>query len=270
MAFAPTPERDVPAPPETENGRHDLLRDRPKNLAQHIVDEIIGKMRDKTLQSGDKLPSETAMMHEYRVSRTVVREALTRLQISGLAETRHGVGTFITTAGEAYFSLSQYASPGNIRDIISIVEFRISLETEAAALAALRASPEHLAAMRDALDDFTRQVDQRSLAMEADKAFHMSIARATGNKYFEESFRHLGEIFPRARLFTARFAREQDTESFLRRVNREHTTIVDAIAGKDQESARAAMRVHLNSSRELLLKALESFEKTAAEQKGGA
>ncbi len=266
---APEPNSNASVPPEAENGGYDLLRDRPKNLAQHIVDAIIRKLRDKTLQSGDKLPSEAAMMREHKVSRTVVREALTRLQLSGLAETRHGVGTFITTAGEAYFSLSQYASPGNLRDIMSIVEFRICLETEAAALAAMRATPEHLAAMHTALDEFNRQVERQSLAMEADKGFHMTIARATGNKYFEESFRHLGEIFPRARLFTIRFAQEQDRVSFFRRANREHATIVDAIASRDPESARAAMRVHLNISRTLLFKALESFEKNAAEQGTG-
>ncbi|MDL2210462.1 FadR family transcriptional regulator [Desulfovibrio sp. OttesenSCG-928-O18] len=250
---------------DMENGLNEL-RDRPKNLAQHIVDDIVERIRGNLLQSGAKLPTEAALMREFGVSRTVVREALSRLQAAGLVETRHGIGTFVLPPEGGRSPFQHHQMPVNLKDIIAVIELRISLETEAAALAALRATSEQIGNMRAILDDFAEQVEQQKMGIETDKAFHMEIARATGNKYFEEIFGYLGEIIPRARINTYRYSIEKNRAEFLRRTHLGHVAIFDAIATNDPESARAAMRVHLNGSRELLLKVLEAIEESGGDE----
>src|SRR3954471_13829515 len=66
-----------------------------RNLAQGVVEELSGRIRQKEFKPGDKLPPESAIMEAYGVSRTVIREAISQLQASGLVQTRHGIGTFV-------------------------------------------------------------------------------------------------------------------------------------------------------------------------------
>ena len=66
-----------------------------RSLAQELVAELSQQIRDGVIKRGDKLPTESAIMQAQGVSRTVVREAISRLQASGLVETRHGIGTFV-------------------------------------------------------------------------------------------------------------------------------------------------------------------------------
>ena len=90
---------------------------------------------------------------------------------------------------------------------------------------------------------------------------HMEIARATQNRHFAELMNHLGSmLIPRARVNSARHAGEGRLE-YLRRVHAEHESIVDAIANRDPEAARAAMRTHLSNSRERLRRAQQAAER---------
>ncbi|RYY77530.1 MAG: FadR family transcriptional regulator, partial [Comamonadaceae bacterium] len=77
-----------------------LARRRPRSLAHDVVDALSGRIREGSLAPGVKLPTEAAIMEEFGVSRTVVREAISRLQAAGLVETRHGVGTFVVGMGD--------------------------------------------------------------------------------------------------------------------------------------------------------------------------
>ncbi len=66
-----------------------------RSLAQELVTVLTEQIRDGQLKRGDKLPTESAIMDTHGVSRTVVREAISRLQAAGQVETRHGIGTFV-------------------------------------------------------------------------------------------------------------------------------------------------------------------------------
>ncbi|WP_343051254.1 FadR/GntR family transcriptional regulator [Pseudaquabacterium terrae] len=240
------------------------LRRRPRTLALELVDSLGERIRDGRLATGDKLPTEAAIMGEFGVSRTVVREAISKLQASGLVETRHGIGTFVSGMGEAAFRIGadQLAT---LRDVIAVLELRIGVETEAAGLAALRRSEANLAVMREALDTFTQAVGEGRDAIAADLQFHQEIARATQNLHFVQLMSTLGaSIIPRARLTPPADALAQDPErqTYLRRVNAEHESILDAIAAQDPDAARAAMRTHLTNSRER--------RRRAAQQAGAA
>jgi GntR family transcriptional repressor for pyruvate dehydrogenase complex len=225
-----------------------LPRRKPRNLAMSLVEELGERIRAGRVQVGEKLPTEAAIMGEFGVSRTVVREAISRLQASGLVETRHGIGTFSLGAGEAPgFRLTPDAM-GTLQDVIAVLELRIGVETEAAAIAAQRRTEANLAQMRLALDAVTAALDEGRDAVAPDFQFHLEVARATQNSHFADLMTTLGSaIIPRARL--AGEISEAHL-SYLRRVNAEHENILEAIASGDSDAARAAMRTHLANSRE--------------------
>jgi GntR family transcriptional repressor for pyruvate dehydrogenase complex len=227
----------------------------PRKLAHAVVERLSGRIRRGEFKPGDKLPTESEITRAFGVSRTVVREAMSRLQAAELVETRHGIGTFVREgAGSAPFRIDPVGS-ATLKELIEILELRISIETEAAALAAGRRSAAHLAAMRRALDAFSRQVAQSKDAVQADFRFHLTIAQATGNRHFADLIRYLGRmLFPRARVNSAQLA-GQKRSAYLGRVNREHERIYEAIARGAPEAARGAMRAHLENSRERLRRA---------------
>ena len=228
-------------------------RRKPRTLALELVDSLGDRIRDGRLQLGDKLPTEAAIMGEFNVSRTVVREAISKLQASGLVETRHGIGTFVLGLGQApgfKISPEQFST---LRDVIAVLELRIGMETEAAALAAQRRTAANITAMREALNNVAAAVDAGRDSVAADFQFHLEVARSTQNSHFAELMGTLGSmIIPRARLDAgaAVAAPDDDRRQYLRRVNGEHESIYDAILGQDPDAARAAMRTHLANSRE--------------------
>jgi DNA-binding FadR family transcriptional regulator len=235
------------------------LRRRGRSLAQELVAELQGRIGAGQLQPGDKLPTESEIMRSFGVSRTVVREALSRLQAAAQVETRHGIGTFVLesrsgTAGDGSLRLDPLDMATSM-DVLAVLELRISLETESAGLAASRRSDAQLAAMRDALDDFARNVLDGGDTVAFDIRFHLLVAQATGNRYFAEIMAHLGTaIIPRNRIASARLPADR-ASGYLQKVNREHEEIYDAISRSDSDSARAAMRIHLTNSRERLRQA---------------
>jgi DNA-binding FadR family transcriptional regulator len=227
-------------------------RRRPRGLVMEIVGTLEREIRAGDLPVGNKLPTEAEIMQRFDVSRTVVREALSRLQASGLVETRHGIGTFVSTpepTGNFRISSQDFAT---VADVIAVLELRISLETEAAGLAAQRRTDAHLAALQAALDAFQSSIQQDSDAVPPDFQFHMEVARATGNQHFADLMTYLGAmIIPRTRVNTPQHAPEGRL-SYLLRVNGEHENIFAAIRNRDADAARAAMRTHLSNSRERL------------------
>jgi len=244
-----------------------MPRRRGRGLAHGLVDDLGDKIRSQHLRPGDKLPTESAIMQAYGVSRTVVREALSRLQAAGLVETHHGVGTFVLQPRAAGMFRLEGSDIATTVDVLAVLELRISLETESAGLAAVRRSEEHLQAMRQALDEFERNVAEAGDTVSPDFRFHLQIAQATGNPYFADIMTHLGTtIIPRTRVSAIR--NHDRRGEYLSRVNREHEEIYAAIARRDPESARAAMRIHLTNSRERLRLAQEAAQRDAGT--GGA
>jgi DNA-binding FadR family transcriptional regulator len=237
-------------------------RQRGRGLAHGLVEDLSLKIRDGALRPGDKLPTESEIMQAFGVSRTVVREALSKLQAAGLVETHHGVGTFVLQprAGGVF-----RLEPGDVVtsvDVLAVLELRISLETESAGLAATRRTEEQLHGMREALDEFARNMAASANTVPADFRFHLQIAQATSNPYFADIMSHLGTaIIPRTRIKS--ISNDERGTEYLSRVNREHEEIYAAIARRDPESARAAMRIHLTNSRERLRLAQEAARSAA-------
>jgi len=225
---------------------------RSRNLALTIVDALGDRIRDGSLGPGAKLATESALMVEFGVSRTVIREALSKLQAAALVKTRHGIGTFVTSdAGldSAVFRI-RADQLETLHDVVAMLELRIGIETEAAGLAAQRRTDENLATLRRSLISFTQAVEAGRDAVGPDFQFHLEIMRSTQNPHFSSLLQSFGTpTIPRARL-DASAAPAAERQAYLRRVNEEHGSILDAIENRDSEAARAAARTHLANSRE--------------------
>ena len=236
---------------------HEMASPRPIREAPNLTDQVVTALRQRVeageFAQGAKLPSESELVAVYRVSRTVVREAMSQLRARGLVETRRGIGTFAQEAVQRPPFPVPSVDPTTLSEVIALLELRMSLETEAAALAAKRASPAHVDRLRELLEAIEQTASHASDdAADPDFEFHLTVAEATGNHYFSDLLRHLGRtIIPRTRLDSSAAARQARSD-YLRGVNREHQDIFRAIARSDADAARAAMRTHLANSRERL------------------
>jgi GntR family transcriptional repressor for pyruvate dehydrogenase complex len=232
---------------------------RSRSLADEVVEIVSNRIYDGSYAPGTQLPTESALMGETGVSRTVIREALSRLQASQLVETRHGIGTFVLDASRNSVLQVNRVSLPTLLDVLAIMEVRLSLETEAAGLAALRRTDQHLAVMRKSLNAFKAAIGKpNDNAVNPDVAFHEEIAKATGNRYFIDMLHQLGNaIIPRTRV-SAVPSDAKKSDAYLTKVNNEHERILTAIRQQNVDAARTAMRNHLNNSRLRLQRILDS------------
>lgn len=237
------------------------LTGRPPSLSQRVVEALSDRIATGQLKPNERVPTEPALMQEFGVSRSVVREAISRLQAAGLLRTQQGVGSFVL-APKVSNPLLPEAAPAELKvqQKLAMLELRLSLEPEAAALAAQRRTAEQLSAMERALKDFDTQRKTGEATAEADFRFHELLAQATGNEYFVHVLHSLSSAtIPRntaapRKLRNAQAARFGEPSPELHSgkdiTAREHHAVLEAIRRGDAAAARAAMFLHLNNSRE--------------------
>lgn len=220
-----------------------------RGLGGELVLRLTELIQDGTIRKGEKLPTESSLMESYQVSRTVVREAISQLRASGLVETQQGRGSFVLTAP----SHGQFALDANeirtVDDVWDMLDFRLGIESEAAALAAGRRTDQQLAELRRLQQRFEDCESRPSDAVEADFALHLGVASAARNRHYSALLKSVGPmmiVMPKFRLLTGGDASRQDN---VRLAALEHDAIVSAIARQEPETARAAIRLHLANSR---------------------
>ncbi|MFV3406268.1 MULTISPECIES: FadR/GntR family transcriptional regulator [Pseudomonas] len=227
----------------------------PRRLAEQLVERFAQRMREGTLKRGDKLPTEAAIIQAEGVSRAVVREAMSRMQAAGLVETRHGVGTFVLDMPAPESFNVGPATIALLSDVLDLLEFRLSLEVQAAGMAAERATPQALDELAQALEALMQGPEKSGSTTNADFQFHLKIAKAADNQYLIDIMKHLGtKMIPRTRMNSA-YTGQSNRSTYLAGINVEHQQIFDAIASRQVDAARAAMYLHLSNSRARLREA---------------
>jgi len=220
-----------------------------RNLSMGVVDALSHRIRIGPLRAGDKLPTEAEIMNEFGVSRTVVREALSRLQAAGMVQSRRGVGTFVVGVSSAKPFQVESSPDDSLVQALALIELRIGLESEAAALAAQRRDSADLAAIAAALGAFRTAMAQGMDTAVPDFQLHLEISRAAHSPHFAAVLEALGPTcVPTAFLEAA--GGEEPSIASIDQVLLEHRSIVEAIAQQDVDAARAAMRTHLVNGRE--------------------
>lgn len=221
----------------------------PAKIKPTRVAEIVAALRSRIdngqVRPGDKLPTEPQLSAEFGVSRTVIREAVAALRADGLLQSRQGSGVFVLAPTRTEREMLTDVDRSKLSSVLSLLELRIAIETEAAALAAQRCSPDQEEAMLTALAHLRAEVQAGKSAVDADFAFHRTIAAASGNPRFVDMLTMFGEdLIPRGRVGDA----AQTDPTYLSALDDEHVAVVQAIQNRDPEAARRAMRAHLTHS----------------------
>ncbi|MDX1821829.1 MAG: FCD domain-containing protein [Paracoccaceae bacterium] len=203
-------------------------------------------LHDIPATGDNRLPTERQLAETLGISRRSVRRALEVLEAEGLVWRRQGAGTFAGPRPETITAQDSFEA-----NFSEVMEVRLRLEPQLAQLAALRASAPAVARMRDLIIrlEESDDADGRELW---DSALHREIARAAGNRFFLMIF----DSMDRARLDEAwRALRERArSRANLAQTMRQHRELVDAIAAHDPVRAGAAMRAHLMSVHDGILR----------------
>jgi GntR family transcriptional repressor for pyruvate dehydrogenase complex len=203
------------------------------------------------LKPGDRMPSIEALAEEFSVGRTSVREALRALELVGIVEIRHGGGTFIRQDVSGFFlkPLSWSALLDRSR-IAGLAEARRCMESELAAMAAQRATPEAVAEIERQLLRMEAVCHQPDEYVRIDPQFHVSVWRAAGNEVMLNMLTSILDLLRRVIAAAVSNAPVSIEAGLLA-----HRQIYEAIAGRDPEGARFSMRRHLDYVGRLALSA---------------
>lgn len=213
-----------------------------KTLADQVTEALINKIRGNEFVDS-QLPSEQAMAEGFGVSRTVIREAISRLKAEGLIDTRQGRGAFVRTDRLDVPFRIDLNSADLLGSLLHIIELRRGLDAEIAFLAASRRKRDQMAAIRRTLADIERASKAGHDAAAEDLAFHLSIAQATGNPLFLELLSFLNQFLYIAIRVTR--ANEDQRVEFSEQTRVEHMAIAAAIERQDPEAAATAAKTHM-------------------------
>ncbi|MCJ7960298.1 MAG: FadR family transcriptional regulator [Pseudomonas sp.] len=175
------------------------LKDSAKGtLADQVTAALKAYIANGEVLPGARLPTEPVLCERFGVSRTVIREAISRLKSAGLVEVRQGSGTVVSEGAHIKAFTIDLDVRGSIEAVLRVTELRRGIEGEAAALAAQRHTPLQLRAIHQALlaIDRAEQASQDGVE-EEDLGFHLSISQATGNP-----------LYPSLHEFIAQFIKE--------------------------------------------------------------
>ncbi|MEP9402386.1 FadR/GntR family transcriptional regulator [Sphingomonas sp. VNH70] len=216
-------------------------------LYRQVCDQISAAIVRGEYPVGKRLPAERELAELYGVSRPTVREGMIALEMQGVIESRHGSGIYV-------IGLPGEVAPDLDVGAFELAEARRLVEGEAAALATTLIDEDGLAALERALDDMAGP--DEVLAMAADREFHLTIARATGNGVLIATVNMYWDMRDRSPLARRIFSRSKSC-SMEPRI-REHRLIIDAMRRRDPNAARQAMRNHLDRVIDLLLATTET------------
>lgn len=228
-----------------------------KRIYERVAAEIRQQIKHGIYEINDRLPSERDLAAKFDVSRPSVREAIIALEVDGMVEVRTGSGVYVVSV-QPNNGISVDADMG----MFELLEARRGIESEAAALAAVRGSAEDIEQLEALLKEMAQENERDVEASEdADRRFHLHIAKMTANSAIYTTLELLWEArrdSPQAQHFL-KWVRKNG----VRPRHDEHLNIVNAIKQRDANSAKQAMTKHLNR---VIATILEATEIEASEQ----
>lgn len=230
---------------------NELTATNKQRVYEIIYQKIQHEMASGQLKMGDKLPSERELAAQYGVSRTSIREALRLLELGNLIEVRQGDGTFVKTNAQQTIQnqLTNVVLNTNQTTLYEMLEVRFILESQCAALAALRATGQDIETIARTLE-MMKNTDDEEMGIQADLDFHMAIAAAANNSIlaqliasFAPHMRNAIEVTRKHRL---------SSTANITRTFEEHKAIYIAISRGESERAKTLMEDHIRTIRQEL------------------
>ncbi len=209
-----------------------------------VVDHVRQLVASGELKPGDRLPPERELARSLRISRSSLRAGIGFLSAMGVLKSRHGAGTFVSSGPPALDSSSLTVLGALHRfQPMQMFEARLVIEAAVAALAADRASNDHLAELAEEVAEMYASIDDPQQYLIHDIRFHRTIARASGNPI-------LGALMETitANLYETRRATVGNSVD-LKESAEMHREIYRAIRSRNSQAARHAMEQHLNLAR---------------------
>jgi GntR family transcriptional repressor for pyruvate dehydrogenase complex len=222
---------------------------------QSLVDVVAERIRDlierEHLKAGDRLPGELQLVEQLRVSRPVLREAISRLESVGLISVRRGQGMFVGDRGNLSSCVQLVRTAMTIapKDLTRFAELRTAIEVHAARLAAERATPEDIEALRSICTEMDREDNSYEDAIRADFQFHRKIVEITGNEMMRNIMQVIHEFVMAGMVHTTPKPRNRSRSRLL------HGAILDALQAHDPDRAEREMKAHMVSVHERLQEA---------------
>lgn len=208
-------------------------------LADQAAELLLQRIRAGEWKLGEKLPGETTLAPQLGVGRSTVREAIRQLAGRGVLSTRQGSGVFVTAldAPEGWDTVLRRA------DIVAVIEARIGIEAEAAALAAARRTPADVRVIRRALAARAEQQSEIESLVDSDTGLHRAIVAAAHNPLLLELFDGFTPRLRQAMIDMLRIRKAHDGDAD----HRAHVELVEAITDGDDAAASMLSRAHLLS-----------------------
>lgn len=225
-------------------------------LYQDLARRLIGELASGRYAVGDRLPAERELSLTHAVSRPTVREAIIALEVQGLVEVRVGSGAYVRRLP------GRDDIPGFGITAFELTEARMMFEGEAAALAASQITDEELGQLDQLVQDIAAENHAAGGSEQADRAFHLAIARAGRNTAVFNTIEALWNL--RANSPESALLHAKARTANVKPVVEEHAAIVAGLRTRDPTAARAAMRSHLAAVLDYLLFATEEQAVAAA------
>ncbi|MCK5542582.1 MAG: FadR family transcriptional regulator [Desulfobacterales bacterium] len=217
---------------------------KPKKISDQVFDQIRELIFRGKLKPGEKLMPERELAQAMEVSRTTIRDAVQRLATMGLIVQKQGQGTYVKAYSDVVKSPLAKVMEDQGASLQDLLEVRMGLECNAAALAAQRAEESDLQAMSQSIIEMQKEVESGRLGTEADTSFHMAFAYATKNplhilimrNFYDYLFHGIG----------ANLAALYEDPQNIQAILKQHQNILTAVTNRDSYKAYTAMKEHIN------------------------
>jgi GntR family transcriptional repressor for pyruvate dehydrogenase complex len=212
-----------------------------ERLSDKIVQVIMEQITAGSLKPGDKLPNELELAESFRVSRGVVREAMTILQARNYIDRKPKDGTFVK---EDIYNLIKGQSGISLKQATyyDMLEMRECIEQKAVEKIIDTATDAQLSELKELVDPIKKEEDLEKTSV--DYYFHYKLAELSQNAMFVNFIDSYYDIIDELKSKTTIRQNRRDE------IYNEHCAIIDAICSRDKEKAKEAVIYHLDRVRD--------------------
>ena len=219
---------------------------RAPSLSDKVAHTLTEAIVSRRIKPGERLPSERGLGEKFKVSRTVVREAVRSLAARGLVRVTAGRGVEVKSINSDSVAASMRLLVRNHEGLNygKVHEVRTAVEVQTAGLAAERAKPPDVVRLRQLCDDYQKSLENGDIvaASELDFQFHRELTRATENELLLAMLDSISDVLREVRAQSMKQPRVAEDGL------KAHRRILKCVAAGNSEAARTAMAEHLEEA----------------------